>query len=454
MRAGTTHVSTTDRFLTGAAGWRLPFQPNVKHSLRLLVLTCLLAGCQGKTRVFDNPVVGPPPPRLPASEVSIAAQDSSTETAETADAGEFRLVDYTSGAESAGIAPVTGPPGVIAARVNGTPIFMADVLSPYATKLNSIHEELTKPGSRIREADFRKLQVQLVQRDLPQYIETAVLVDKVLSTLDADQKAAVNKQLDLIFQEQLAEMMKLAEVNSVPELEAKLTAAGSTLANEMQATGNTLPELRESFGRRALSTQYLREAIGPDPEVSRTQLLDEYRASIADYSTPAKVKWQQIRISYDRHGGPDGARRVLAQALGELHGGASFDDLARKYSDEFLATQGGHWDWTQPESLSDAQLRAVLERTGVDQVADPIQGEKAFLVVRVTGKQSATTKPFAEVQAELREKIQKRDREARIAKVLAEAKSQAVIETMFDEQENEQQRQVPPVAGAGTAASR
>ena len=419
------------------------------------MLTCLLAGCQGKTRVFDNPVVGPPPPRLPASETAIAAQDSPTDAASTADTGEFRLVDYTSGVDSAGLVPATGPPGVIAARVNGTPIFMTDVLSPYATKLEALRDEKDARGvRRVQEADFRRLQVQLVQRDLPQYIETAVLVDKVLSTLDADQKAAVQKQLDQIFDEQIAEMMKQVGVTSIAEMEEKIKAAGSTLANEMQVTGNSLPEIREAFGRKALSTQYLREAIGPDQEVSRTQLLDEYRARIADYSTPAKVKWQQIRISYDRHGGQDGARRILAQALGELHGGASFDDLARKYSDEFLATQGGHWDWTQPESLSDAQLRDVLLATGVDQVADPIQGEQAFLVVRVTGKQAAATKPFAEVQSELREQIQKREREARITKVLEAAKSQAIIETMFDGLENEQERQVPPVAGAGTAASR
>lgn len=417
----------------------------MKYSLATLALICLLAGCQGKTRVFDNPVVGPPPPRLPTSEMSIAAQDSSTESAEAADPGVFRLVDYASG-DKTGATPITGPPGVVAARVNGTPIFMADVLSPYATQLEGFRKQHG-------EGQLRQAQIMLVKRDLPQYIETAVLVDKVLSTLDADQKTAVQKQLDTIFDEQIADMMKQVGVTSIAELEAKVTAAGSTLANEMQVTGSTLPEIRESFGRKALSTQYLRETIGPDPEVSRTQLLDEYRASIADYSTPAKVKWQQIRISYERHGGAEGARRVLAQALGELHGGASFDDLARKYSDEFLATQGGHWDWTQPESLSDAQLRAVLESTGVDQVADPIQGDKAFLLVRVTGKQAATTKPFGEVQAELREQIQKREREQRIMKVLEAAKSQAIIETMFDELENDEERQDSPVAGAGTAAS-
>jgi hypothetical protein len=45
-------------------------------------------------------------------------------------------------------------------------------------------------------------------------------------------------------------------------------------------------------------------------------------------------------------------------------------------------------------------------------------------------------------------------REERIAKVLEEAQSSAVIETMFDERQSEGERQDSPVVGAGTAVSR
>lgn len=414
--------------------------------LSTLALVTLLAGCQGRTRVFDNPVVGPPPPRMSGAEVQIAAQDSPPDSAAAPEASPFRLVDYTNAPDTAEAVPVTGPPGLVAARVNGTPIFMAEVLQPYAGKLEHIR-------GQVNEADFRRLQMQLVQRDLPQYVETAVLVDRVLSPLDAEQKAGINKQLDSIFDAQLGDMMKQVGVTSLPELDAKLAAAGTSLATELQASGSTLAELRESFGRRALSTQYLREAIGPDRQVTRSELLDEYHARVEEYSTPARVKWQQVRISHERHGGREGARRVLAQALGELRGGALFDDVARKYSDEFLATQGGHWDWTQPDSLSDAALRDVLLGTAVDQIADPVSGDKAFLIVKVTGKQAAQTKPFAEVQEELRQKIAERQRAERIDQILADAMADAVIETIFDDQEGEGMRQVSPVSGEKSAAS-
>lgn len=424
----------------------------VRHLIRTLTLLTLLAGCQGQTRVFDNPVVGPPPPRISGAEVQVAAQDSPTESASAQEPAPFRLLEYTKPTHASEEVPVTGPPGLVAARVNGTPIFLAEVLQPYAPQLEQLRAEVRR--GRLQESEFRQLQMGLVKRDLPNYIETAVLVDRVLTPLDAEQKAGIQKQLDEIFDEQIAEMMRQAGVTSLPELEAKLAEAGSSLTNELQASGSTLAELRDSFGRRALSTQYLREAIGAEKNVTRGELLAEYQASIEEFSTPARVKWQQIRISYDRHGGREGARRILAQALGELRIGESFDDLARKYSDEILATQGGHWDWTQPESLSDEQLRGALQSTDVDEVADPIENDKAFLVVRVTGKQAAATKPFAEVQNELRQRIAERRRQEQLDKVLADAMADAVIETLFDGEVEDGERQVSPVSGEKTASSR
>ena len=74
--------------------------------------------------------------------------------------------------------------------------------------------------------------------------------------------------------------------------------------------------------------------------------------------------------------------------------------------------------------------------------------------MKVTGRQARQTKPFAEVQEELRKKIAERQRAERIEQILADAMTGAVIETIFDEQEGEGERQVSPVSGEKTASSR
>jgi parvulin-like peptidyl-prolyl isomerase len=413
------------------------------------VLLCLLAGCQGTSQVFDNPVVGPPPPRVESARVTVAAQDSPTAEASAAPAGpaRFELTQFSKPDPQRQV-PVTGLPGEVAARVNGTPILVSEVLQPYAHKLAEF-----RAHPQVTDEEFARMQRNLVQRDLPHYIDTAVLVDAVHSQMNAEQKTEVQKQLDQIFDQQLAEMMRLADVQSLQELEAKLKEAGSSLANELQVTGETLPEIRKSFGNRALSAQYLRESVGMVSSPTRKELLEEYEQRKAEFSHPAKVKWQQLQISFAVHNGADNARKAMSRARSELQTGKNFEEVVRRHGDGPLAKLGGHFDWTRPESVADAGLREALETLKTGDVSGPIETDSACMLVKITESQPARTVPFEEVQEELRKSITERKKQERLDSVVAKIRSKAVIETMFDGESPPADRQESPKAGASAPTS-
>lgn len=381
--------------------------------LRTLLAVCCLAGCQGTTRQFDNPVVGPPPPRISTAEPAQAARvDSSGTVGEAADDdGTVQLASYMEPSEPV---PVTGPPGLIAARVNGTPVFFADVLAPYANQLSQFR-------TRVSEQEFRRTQLGLVQRDLSHIVDQLILVDAVMSKLDAEHKANVETQLDKFFKQNIEQLMQQHQVSSEAELEALLQTQGSSLAAE-----------RKAFGQREIAAQYVGEKLKNEKEITRQDLLAEYRAHLDEFSQPAQVKWQQLWVSYAKHGDRDGARRVLDAALAELDGGASFDDVVRKYSDEPTASRGGHWDWTRPDSVADEELRQALGTLSVGQTSGVLAGPKAVVVVKITGRRDARTTPFVELQDDLRTRIRERRRKEQIQAVLDEARAAAVVETMFD----------------------
>jgi hypothetical protein len=426
----------------------------VTYGSGALVVLCLLAGCQGTSQVFDNPVVGPPPPRVSQPGIAIAAQgpvqDSEGASADPPrDPGEIgaaRLELATYSTPDPKSATAFGTPGEVAARVNGTPIFVAEVLQPYAADLERFR-------SKVSPEEFVRMQQSLVQRDLPHYIETAALVDVVHAQMTDEQKTSVNKQLDLIFDEQLAELMTKSQAQSIPELEAKLTAAGSCIANEMQCTGESLAEIRKSFGNKALSGQYLREAVGAIAAPTRKELLAEYEKRLKDYSQPTRVKWQQLQVSFAVHNGEDNARLALARARQDLQAGVAFDEVVRKHGDGPLASLGGQWDWTRPDSIADVPLRDALTSLENGEVSGPIQGEKAWMVVEITDRQLARTTPFDEVQNELRTAIAKRKRDDRVAEILKDVMSRAVIETMFDGEAKAGDRQDSPEAAEKPPAS-
>jgi parvulin-like peptidyl-prolyl isomerase len=324
---------------------------------------------------------------------------------------QIELTEYLAPDE---LVPVTGPVGLVAARVNGTPILFADLLEPHAAKLASVR-------SKMSEREFRRLQVQLVQRDLSYVVDRMILVDAVMSKLDAEHKANVNQQLDKFFKQNVQQLMQQNKVSSEAELEALLQANGSSLAAERQA-----------FGERELAQQFIAEKLKGDISVSRRDLLTEYHDHLDEFTHPEQVKWQQIVIQYEKHDGRDGALRVADAILDELQRGMEFDEAARKYSEEPLGKSGGHWDWTQPGSVADAELRGALGDLAVGESSGALTGAKACLIVKVTGKRAERTTPFVEVQDELRTRIEERRRRDRIKAVLDEVRETAVVETMFD----------------------
>jgi hypothetical protein len=263
--------------------------------------------------------------------------------------------------------------------------------------------------------------LQLVKRDLSYVLDQMVLADAVMSKLDAEHKANVEQQLDRFFKQNVQQLMQQHQVSSEAELEALLQANGSSLAAE-----------RKAFGERELAQQFIAEKLKGDVSVSRRDLLTEYHDHLDEFTHPEQVKWQQIVIQYDKHEGRDGALGVADTVLGELQRGMDFDEAARRYSEEPLGKSGGHWDWTQPGSVADPELRRTLGELAVGETSGGLPGEKSWVIVKVTGKRPERTTPFVEVQDELRKRIEERRRKDRIKAVLDEVRASAVVETMFD----------------------
>ena len=200
----------------------------------------------------------------------------------------------------------------------------------------------------------------------------------------------------------------------------------------MQQQGTTLSNMRRAFGRQSMAQQSLLLHMPAEPVVSRQELLAEYEKRIDDYKQPAQVKWQQIWIAYDKHGGKSKALALLDAAIAELKNGADFETVARKYSDGVMAQEGGHWDWTQKGSLANEEIERMLFALNVGEIGEVVAGDKAYQLVRVTQRRPDRVTPFEEVQEEIREEILNERKRGVEAEVVKKLKKDAVITTMFD----------------------
>jgi len=186
---------------------------------------------------------------------------------------------------------------------------------------------------------------------------------------------------------------------------------------------NSVPEKRKV--KYALLDNSKAEAA---VQVTRDDLRAYYDQHREEYRVPEQVKASHIWIKMPLPGA-DGkvddkrvteAQHRIDDLAKQLKGGAKFDDLAKKYSeDPGSANVGGSLGW-----LGRGQTTAEFEKVAFalpkGQISDVVKSSDGFHIIRVDDKQDAHVKTLDEVKADI-EPILKRQMAQQKAQKQAEA---------------------------------
>lgn len=376
-------------------------------------LLALPIGCDTfDTKQVENPVVGPPPPRMSREQHGFDQRDIIEEPGQAAAGGPrhggIRPV-------SAGVAENDIGDNQVVATVNGSPIFAFEVLEQHAAALAQARER----ASRL---EFQQLRRMLIQRDLKAHIEYRVLADALQSALTEEQREMLDGHINTVFEREVVERLKgQYGVHTKHELQLEL--------NEQSTS---LEDLRHAYIVQRMAKEYLASNVPAPREIGRPELVAYYREHSDEYAVPARVKWQQILIGYRDQGGKAQALELLTQAIEELKNGADFGDIAKKYSNGPTAAKGGHWNWTQKGSLANEAIEEALFVLPVGKISRVFEGEQAYQLVRVNAREKAGRVPFAEVQTEIKQRLERQAKEQVIRDTIDELVEAAVVETIFD----------------------
>ncbi|MBD3674937.1 MAG: peptidylprolyl isomerase [Planctomycetaceae bacterium] len=384
----------------------------IQQAVLLAVLLGLLpVGCQLRKPKDVVPVVGPPPPRYSYNNdaPSTLPLDSYAEEL-TSPQNETSLV-------SADLNKSNNPfkDTKTVAYVNGEPILASEILEPYLEKLEELKQKAPPE-------QFQQLKLGLIERDLPIQIDNRLLIQGFKSTLKKQQQETLDRVITSLFEEEILKLKQQFEVNTDHELEVELHKKNSSLAS-----------LERAFGNRVMAAEFLKSKAGSIPKPTRQDLLAEYNKRKQDeFYRPARVRWQQVLISYGENGGKQGAIQKLTQAANDLKRGVDFAEIAKEYSDGPGAEKGGYWDWMQRGSLTDQALEEALFSIPVGQISDVFVSETGVQLVRVLEREREHYIPFEDVQEALKDEMTKTFQEEASDRVIKELREEAVIQTIFD----------------------
>jgi peptidyl-prolyl cis-trans isomerase C len=222
------------------------------------------------------------------------------------------------------------------------------------------------------------------------------------------------------------------------------------LADAIRAT----PVSLASLGYKALFTRAMdqllrlrlavasarKAGVDSDPAVRRREqsAADRVLAEAwIDRQAAAAVAEPALRARYDRDvAGKPGPEEVRAQVIlvpsaGEasdliarIRQGADFGDLARQYSQDLSAAQGGDIGYVRLDALS-AEVGAVLFALAPGQVTDyPVRALPGYFVLRVEGRRQRATPAFDDVRPELASALRREAAAAALSALTSDIKLQ------------------------------
>jgi peptidyl-prolyl cis-trans isomerase SurA len=295
-------------------------------------------------------------------------------------------------------------------RLSFPVVLIAALLLPGLLAADTVVEEIVARVNNqiITRTAYQHEQQQLVeeakQQDPAHADQIAAQESKDVLRGLIDQQLLLQKGKDLDITadteliKQLDEMRKQMKMDSMDDLEKAATAQGISFE-----------DFKQDMRNKIITQQVIQREVGGRINISKDDEHKFYDDHKADLQHPEQVKLSEILISTDKVG-DDPAKLAAAEAtandlLKQIRAGASFEDIAKKYSDGTTAAQGG--DLGDP--FERGKLAKPLEDTTFamkkGDVSDVIRTKQGFVILKVTEHQTAGIPPFPDIENRLQEAV-------------------------------------------------
>ena len=175
-----------------------------------------------------------------------------------------------------------------------------------------------------------------------------------------------------------------------------------------------------------------------EASVTPDELRSYYDQHRDEFRVPGQVNVSQILIKTPLPGpdgkvdpkGVDQARQKADDVLKQIKAGGSFEDLAKKYSEDPSSKQGGSLGWMEPNRFPSPEVQKAAGSLAKGGTSDVINAGYAFVILHVNDKQEAHVKSLDEAKAQMepaikQQKVQ-RQAETQASTLLTQARTQGI----------------------------
>ena len=272
----------------------------------------------------------------------------------------------------------------------------------YEREKQKLREQLAQDyaGAEL-EAQFREQSKNLL-RDL---IDQSLMVQKA-KDLDINVETDIVKRLD--------EMRKQANLATLDDLQ-----------KEVEKQNSIWEDFKEQIRRNLLMREVIGREVGSRIVLSREEARQYYEQHKKEFESPGMVHLAQILISNEKHK-PEEAEKRAKDALAEIKAGARFADVAKKYSDDANADQGGDIGFLKTGTIALA-VAAAIAKLDVNDTTDILPVKNGYVILKVLERFSPGIPKFDEVEQRVNEMLYNQAMQPKMRQFLLELRKESYI---------------------------
>jgi len=220
-----------------------------------------------------------------------------------------------------------------------------------------------------------------------------------------------------------------AEVDaSIERLKEARMWSDEDLRMALESEGMTLQGLRQTMKSQALRNRLVGQEVSSKIVITQEEVRAYYDRQAAAYQGDLLYHLRNIiiKIASEEEGGRAASRTKMEMVLQRLADGESFESLAQKYSESYLAPKGGDLGKIRYDDFS-PQIKTALEGLGPGDHTGFLDTDQGFQIFFVEEVAMEGGRSFEEASPEIEEKLYNDAVDKKYAEWLEDLKTQAHI---------------------------
>jgi peptidyl-prolyl cis-trans isomerase SurA len=295
-------------------------------------------------------------------------------------------------------------------KLSSPAVLIAALLLPGFLSADTVVEEIVARvnGDIISRSAYQHEQQQLkdeAQQQDPTHADDIIAKqakDVLRGLIDRELLLQKGKDLDITADTELIkkldELRKQLKMDSLDDLEKAAAAQGVSFE-----------DFKQNMRTEIITQQVIQREVGGRINITKDEEQQFYDLHKAELEHPEQVTLSEILVSTEKDG-DDPQKIAAAEAkandlLKQIPARASFEDIAKKYSDGTTAAQGGDLGEPFERGKLAKPLEDVTFSLKKGEVSGVIRTKQGFVILKVTDHQMAGIPAMSEIENRLQEAV-------------------------------------------------